>query len=418
MSIDNRPSPAAVTPLDRAKQISQALADAARMARFSTRGRSSYGGGGFKARRGAGALRIAVLASFLAFVLAPTLSSAVYYAFIASDQYVSQAKFSVTVSQIPQLDGIASVTGLASMAIVRDTQIVTNYIASRAAVEKLEARIDLRKLYSDEKFDRFARFDPKEPIEKFVRYWEKMATTSISMPAGIVDLSVRAFTPEDAQKIAQTVVEISEELINEQNDRIQHDAISSAMDELQRSTARLTAARLALEKARNDAGILDTAKTGEAINTLVMETRGKLLALQQEYATKSKLVSPAMPQMRILKERIDGLSAQIVQMEERLTGQSSTAAPTLSTSMTKFGELELERQISERLYAGAAASLEVARLLAEQKHMYINTFVHPSLPQEAKYPHRALNPLLLGLGLLGGWGLAFGLVVLVRNHMA
>ena len=418
MSIDNRPPSTALTPLDRAKQISQALADAARMARFSTRGRSTYSGGGFKARRGGGIIRLVTIATFLALVLLPTVVCSIYYAFIASDQYVSQAKFSVTVSQIPQLDSVASITGLASMAIVRDTQIVTSYISSRAAIEKLDDRIGLRSLYSDDKFDRIARFDPKDPIEKFVRYWEKMSTTSISMPAGIVELSVRAFTPEDAQKIAQTVVEISEELINEQNERIQHDAIATATEELQRSTARLTAARLALEKARNEVGILDAAKAGDSINALVTESRSKLMALQQEYNTRSKLVSTAMPQMRVLKERIDGLSAQIVQMEERLTGQSTVTSPTLATSMTRFGELELERQISERLYAGAAASLEVARLLSEQKHMYINTFVRPSRPEEPKYPRRLLTPFLIGFGLLAAWGSALGMAVLVRNHMA
>lgn len=418
MSIDSRPPQTSLRPLDRAKQISQALADAARTARFSTHGRSSYGSGGFGARRGARVLRIATIASLLLCVVLPTLANAIYYAFIASDQYVSQARFSVTVGQTPTLDGFASITGLASMAIVRDTQIVTNYIASRAAVEKLDRRIGLRALYSDPKYDRFARFDPSDPIEKFVHYWERMATTSISMPAGIVELSVRAFTPEDAKKIAQTVIEISEELINEQNERIEHDAIDTATAELQRSTARLTAARLALEKARNETGILDTAKTGESVIALVTEARSKLLTLQQEYATQSKLVSTSTPQMRVLKERIDGLSSQIAQLEERMTGRSQAGQPTLSTSITHFGELDLERQIAERLYAGAAASLEVARLLAEQKHMYVNTFVQPSLPEESKYPRRLLTPLLIGIGLLTAWGAVLGIAVLVRNNMA
>ncbi len=44
-----------------------------------------------------------------------------------------------------------------------------------------------------------------------------MSDVSIIMPAGIVDLKVRAFTPEDARAIGDSVLVISEQLINELN---------------------------------------------------------------------------------------------------------------------------------------------------------------------------------------------------------
>ena len=369
------PSPDAPSShLVRARNISLALSEAARVARFAPRAKGNFVSGGFQARRGAGVMRLAVIGSLLVCVVLPSLSSAFYYAFLASDQYVSQARFSVTVNQAPQLDTIGALTGLASAAIIRDTQIVTSYIASRAAVDALSQRIDLRRRYSDPRYDFAARSDPSMPIEKFVRYWNGMVSTSISMPAGIVELSVKAFTPDDARLIARTVIELSEELINEQNDRINHDAMTNALAELQRSSVRLANARAALEKARNESGVIDAEKSNDALNLLLTETRGKLIALQQEYATKSKLISPSMPQMRVLKERIEGLSNQIAEIEGTVTS-SKQGASSLSSTMTRLSELELEKQISERLFAGASANLEVARLLSEQKQMYINTFV-------------------------------------------
>ncbi|SON54429.1 Vi polysaccharide export inner membrane protein VexD [Hartmannibacter diazotrophicus] len=418
MSIEERRPSKAIAPLDRARNLSQALSDAARAARFSTRVGRSYGTGGFQARRGASLFRLVTMVTFMVFVVLPTLAACIYYAFIASDRYVSVAKFSVTVSTPPQLDGIATYTGLAAASIVRDTQIVTAYVVSRAAVEKLQDEIDLRSFYSKGGVDFLSRFDPDKPIEEFVRYWEGMVSTSIAMPAGIVELSVSAFSPEDAKQIADRVVAISEELINDQNDRINQDAIKSAADDLERATARLTKARLALEKARNATGILDTGKTEDTINQLLTETRGKLIDLQQQYETKKKLLSSDNPQMQIVKKQIDSVAAQIAEMESALTSKSATQEPILSQSMTEFSELELEKSIAERLYAGAAANLEAARILAEQKQMYLNTFVQPSLPQEPKYPRRALAPFLIGLGCLGAWGIVLGLATLVRNHMA
>jgi capsular polysaccharide transport system permease protein len=415
--MDPRPAGTSLAPLERAKQVSQALADAARMARFSTRRRGSYGTGGFSARRGERAIKLLLVGTFALFVAIPTAVAAIYYAFIASDQYVSEARFSVTIAQLPQVDGIASFTGLASIAVVRDTQIVTNYITSRAAVEALEKRVGLRERYSRDAYDWFARFNPTKPIEKFVRYWESKVKTSISMPAGIVNLSVRAFTPEEAQLIARTVVQISEELINEQNERIHNDAISASADELKRAAARLTSARIALERARMESGVLDTVRAADAIGKLVGETRSRLLTMQQEFTSQTRFVSADAPQMRVLAERIKAMQEQVAQLEQRLVNPAGDVSQTVSTMMTRFGELELDKQIAEKLYASAAASLEAARMLSEQRRMYLNTFVHPSLPEESREPRRVLLTVLVALAAATLWGALAGLITLVRNYM-
>jgi capsular polysaccharide transport system permease protein len=418
MSDPSNPNSRAVAALDRARRLSASLAEAARMARVAGRGRSQYSGGGFGARKGADAMRIFVALSFALCVVVPVLVSTFYFTFWASDQYVAQARFTVTNSMIPKLDGLAEVTGLAQASIVRDTQIVTNYLQSRAAVEKLDAKVGLRAAYSRAEIDYFSRFDPAKPIEKFVRYWEKMSSTSILMPGGIVDLRVYAYTPEDAKVIADAVVEMSEDLINELNQRINKDAMTNAQVEVKRAAERLTQARLTLEKVRNEEKILDATKAGESINTLITEARGVQMQLQREYSATSRVVSTSTPQLRLLKERLEGLSGQIAEMEGKLTERSGGGAPSIAQSITRFSELELERQIAERIYGGAVAALEVARVVAEQRQVYINTFVKPSTPSDAQYPRRFLMCFLIALAALSLWGALIGAIVLMRNHMA
>jgi capsular polysaccharide transport system permease protein len=353
-------------------------------------------------------------------VMIPSLSSAIYYMFIASDQYVAEAKFTVTGGKPPTSDTIGSFTGIPAMAIIQDTQIVVNYVRSRAALERLENKIDIRSLYATSQADPISRFDPSKPIEKFVRYWQHMADISITLPAGIVNLKVTAFTPEDATKITAAVLDISEALINEMNDRMNHDAVANAELELNRSSDRLTKALVALETARNDSGLLDAEKIGDALNKLIDETRSSLLLMQQEYTSQLKYVSASAPQMRALKTRIDATSGQIAELESKLTATKLTSStePTLAVSMTKFAELDLERQVAERLYAGAAASLEIARLVAENKMMYLNTFVKPVLPEEPQYPRRRLMSAGIFAGSLAIWGACCGLAMAVRNYKA
>lgn len=418
MTIEPTPAGQSVALLDRAKRVSKVLTETARIARFSTRRRGNYSSGGFAGRRGEAAFRLFTRITFVLMVALPVAAATIYYFLIASPQYISEARFSVNAAQVPQLDNIASMTGLASVAIIRDTQIVTNYITSRAAVEALEKRVGLRQRFSSETYDFWARFDPTKPIEKFVRYWDKQVGVSISMPAGIVNLSVRAFSPQDAHLIASQLIQLSEELINEQNERIFKDAIAAATEELQRSANRLTAARVALESARTDTGVLDTTRQAEATNRLITETRSQLLTMQQDYASRSRFVSTDSPQLRVLNERIKALQDQIRDLERRLTSNTPVSDPTISTMMTRFQALELEKQIAERLYAGATANLEAARILSEQRRMYLTSFVQPSLPEESLYPRPLLFSFLALVVCLAAWGALVGGATLARNYMA
>ena len=247
-----------------------------------------------------------------------------------------------------------------------------------------------------------------------------MVDVSIKMPSGIVDLKVRAFTPQDSARIADAILDISEQLVNDMNIRMNRDAVANAEQQLDRASARLLQARVALEKARNDEGLLDVNKTADALNGLITEMRGTLLQLQQQYDSQRSSVFESAPQMRNLKSRIDATTAQINELEAKLTTNASslTAKPTLAISMTKFSELDLERQIAERLYAGAVASLELARATAERKEIYVNAFVKPVAPEQSEYPRRVLFSCLIVLSSLVLWGISCGLVVLVRNHMA
>ena len=112
------------------------------------------------------------------FVPFADLLAGIYFGLVASDQYVSEAKFTVSSGAIPKMDNLGSVTGLPPILIVQDTQVVTSYIQSRAMVEQLEHTVGLRDAYGSKSIDWWARFRKDEPIEKFTDYWEKMWQSS------------------------------------------------------------------------------------------------------------------------------------------------------------------------------------------------------------------------------------------------
>jgi capsular polysaccharide transport system permease protein len=408
------------TALERLRQVSVALSDAARRRRLSTHRR----GAGYGARRGSRLARLLLLWSFALIVGAPTLVVAIYLVVFSADQFVSEAQFTVSVGLSSAKDDTAgAITGMPAQMIIQDTQVVTNFIHSRTALDKLQDMVHIRDLYADPRADWWARFDSEKPIERFVKYWGWMSEASIEMPGGVVHFKVRAFTPADAQRIAAATIDICEQLINDMNARINNDAVANAEQEMTRASQRVASALAALERARNESGIVETTKSEDALDALVKEVRLSLLTLQGQYDTHLKDLSPDAPQMQQLKSRIEVTRNQLAEIESRLTstraGQPRVPADaTIAEAMTKFGGLDLERKVAEDLYSSAAAALELAKVNAEDKMMYLKTFVAPEVPEEALYPKRWLDFLIVVGGAFGCWILVCALGVLVRNHMA
>ncbi|MGA2895924.1 MAG: lipopolysaccharide biosynthesis protein, partial [Xanthobacteraceae bacterium] len=362
-------------------------------------------------------------ALFVALVAVPDLVVCVYYGLIASDQYVSEAKFTVSSGAIPKMDGLGAVTGVPPMLIVQDTQVVTSYIGSRAMVERLEGTVGLRDAYGTSSIDWWSRFRKSKPIEKFTDYWEKMSDTSISLPSGIVTMTVRAFRPDDAKRIADAVIAQSETLINDLNERMRNDTVLASERDIQRASQDLGKARIQMETERNAEGLIDVGQTSNALNGLIAGLQTDLLKAQQQYSSELHYVTADAPQMKVLNSRIAAMQSQVVQMQAQLTSQTeqsvaATADKALSGKMTKFAELDLEERIAERRYETAAASVEAARMMSERRMLYLHEVVAPALPEDAKYPRRLLNIGMTILGSLLAWAATVGALHFVRNHMA
>jgi capsular polysaccharide transport system permease protein len=409
--------------LERAQAVSRALTDAARRARFSTRARGAYRGGSFAARPGAKLMRVLTIALFVLMVALPNLVAVLYFGLIASDQYVSEAKFTVSSGAIPKMDAVGSVTGVPPMLIVQDTQVVTSYIASRAMVEALDREIGLRAVYSAPSIDWWARFRKDKPIEKFADYWERMSSTSIAFPSGIVSLKVRAFNPEDAKRIADAVVRQSENLINDLNDRMRRDTVVASERDMQRAAQGLGRARIAMENERNAEGLIDVGETNKALTGIESELQSDLLKAEQEYQTGLRYVTADAPQMRVLKSRITAMKSQLDEMKAQFTSQdeknmSAVADKALSGKMTKFAELDLEERIAEKRYAVSVAAVEAARMMSERRMLYLHEIVAPALPEESMYPRRWLSIGMTFVASLIAWAATVGAMAFVRNHMA
>ena len=392
MSIEPIAQPVRVPAAERGQRLSETLSETARRLRFNASGRGQIPTS-HRARRKQRLARLVAVLSFFGLVAVPSLGSIIYFGFVAADQYVAEARFAVRSGAMAGLDALSSLTGMPSIQVVQDTQVVTNYIESRALVELLDEKASLRARYSVPDADFFARLNPTKPIERIVKYWNRMARARIEMPGGIVVLDIRAFRPDHAVALANAVVDASEQLVNDMNDRARRDSVATAEQEFRLAGERLSQVRAALEVTRNQEGILDAPGELKKVDTVLSALRTQKLELEQQYTVARQSVSDDAPQQRSLKTRIDAIGRQIEQVLAELTtrGGVTGSSPALSSSMTKLATLELERQIAQTQYTTAAANLERARLATQSKQIYLTTFVRPVAAEEALYPKRWLS---------------------------
>ena len=374
---------------------------------------------GTVAGEGGGWMSVFVRVSFLLVFVLPAALSTLYFTLIAAGLYSTEVRFAVRSgerSSLEQMASLGAVSSMSPLSAVQDTLVVTNFIKSRALVEQIDKELNLRQMFSRDGVDFLSAFDPDAPVEELVRFWQHHVKVGVEAGSGLVTVTVRAFTPEDALAIAKAITQHSENMANAMSSRASGDLLADTEAELARAEARLKETRGKLQALRNAEGTLDPNAAAKGLNEVLAVLRTQRAQAESQLETQSAGLSADAPQLRPLRAKVAALDAQIAQITDEMAGPEGS--DDLSATMTKFDALELDNQVAERRYAAAVAALESARLSAERQRVYVNTFVEASLPQEPTGPPRFWYALAGIAGPFFAWAGMTGLVAFLRNRFA
>lgn len=407
-----------LTSLELSKDISASLSVSARKLRFSTSSRSNlYKMVGLRPRLIDRLFNVAIIVVTVACLGIPTFGSFLYFGFLASDQYESETRFTVRSSTAALGDDqMGNIAGKPKAKIVQDTQIVVSFITSHEILQMLENDLNFNEIYGSSEIDRIARLPEDATAEELLDYWTKMVSVSVSPSSGIVTVSAKAFAPEDSQLIVRSIMEKSEVVVNQVNDRIWRDVVTTAQNNLKNATKELQQARGMLANARNDNGILSVDGSSQLITGLIGRIEAELLALQQRFDTSLSSVSSDAPQMRVLRREIESKERQIAELNSRIASSGSTSR-SLAQISTDLSQFELTLSLAESKFAASVKTLEQVQFISKQQLLYLDSFLEPRIPDEALFPRRGLwITLSMALGLVA-WGFLFGLLNLVRSRV-
>ncbi|OXI48074.1 hypothetical protein [Burkholderia aenigmatica] len=349
-------------------------------------------------------------------VLAPTIITTVYYGFVASDIYVSEARFVVrSAQQRPQMSVVGAILSGTGFSRTEDnTYPVIDYIQSRDALKELNHNNYISEKYS-KRGDFISRFHTSidDSFEALWRYYGKhIINISTDSTSGITTLQVRSYDAQDAAAINTSLLKLSEKLINRMNTRAANDTVDFARHEVENAALKAKAAAAALAAYRNNHAIFDPDRQSALRLQQITTMQAQLFSMQTQL-TQLETITPQNPQIPALKASIASLQKQIDNTSGGVAGKQDS----LSQKATDYERLQLDSQFADKQLASAMAALENSRAEAERKQLYLEELVQPNTPDTAIEPKRLRGiATVFALGLIC-WGALSLLIASVREHM-
>ncbi|BDD67242.1 capsule polysaccharide export protein [Sphingobium sp. TA15] len=352
---------------------------------------------------------------FLIAVIIPTLLATLYFGFLASDVYISESRFTVRSPEKSTPTGLGALFKSSGFANAGDeVYAAQDYVQSRDALEALNRKNAFMRAYSAPSIsvlDRFAGMGWGTTFEDLYKYYKKKVDVKYESSSSIVTLTVRAYTPQDAGRFNEQLLEMAEATVNKLNERGRQDLIRFAQREVDDAKAKSQSAALALSAYRNAAGVVDPEKQATVQIQMISKLQDELIATRTQL-TETRTVSPQNPQIEVLTARAESLSNEI----DKQLGLVAGSSKSLSSRAAQYQRVLLENQFADKQLASALASLDEARNEANRKQAYVERIVQPNVPDEPLEPRRwrgIVSTLVLGLA---AWGILSMLIAGMLEH--
>ncbi len=352
----------------------------------------------------------------LAIALVTTLLAALYWLFIASDRYVSEARVVIQRTDLPggQTMDFASLLGGANSGSRSDQLLLREHLMSVDLLTKLDARLDLRGHYSNSQRDPLSRlWFENASIEWFHRHYLSRVSVNLDEYAGVLVIQAQAYDPRMAQAIASQLVQEGEQTMN----RLAHQLAQAQVQFLEQQVAslhqRVLQTRRAVLDFQDKKGLVSPQASAESITAIVARLESQRAELQTQRSALQAYLVPQHPSIVLLNQQITAIQQQIAQEQNKL---ASAGGKTLNRTVEAFQRLEMEASFAQDVYKTALIALEKGRVEATRTLKKMSLLQAPSLPEYPLQPNRFYNLLVFAIVALLMAGVMHLLLAIVKDH--
>ena len=347
------------------------------------------------------------------FILCLWAVCAFYYAFVASDRYVTETQVYVREAResVPTLQPLSLLGG--GGGAQQDALLVREFIHSRDMLNLLESTIGLKAHFASRDWDIISRMGGAVTAEEFLTDFRSRVELNLDPESSILTIRAEGYTPEFSETFANAILREAEAFINRVGQSIAEQEIGFVQGELNRAQDALADAQNELLTFQNENRLLDPTVTTAARQDVVNTMEGELAQMQAERRTLESYLNPAAPELVALKDRIAAVLAQLDEERAKLAGSEGE---TLNETSMHYQAVQRQVQFAADLYQSTLVALEQARVEAYRKLKHLVVVQAPQRPDDALYPRAFYNLATLFIVMSLAYGIIMMVVATIREH--
>jgi len=349
-------------------------------------------------------------------IAVPMVLAILYYAVLAADRFVSEAK--ITVRQSGD-SGTADVSGLALMmagvntASREETLYLRDYIHSLDMLKHLDAKYNLRQAYAGAGLDPIYRLYSGSSQEWFHWYYRNRVEVVFDDLTSLLTVRVEGFEPEFARLVNAEILAQSERFVNEISHRLAREQMAFAEGEMLKAKQRYQAAKSTVISFQNLHKVLDPVAQAQATATLSAQLESEVAHKEAELKTLTGYLQENAPQVVLMRSQIAALKAQLDKERGKVASQDGSR---LNTLASEFQNLTLEAGFAEDAYKAALTAMETTRIEASRKLKSLVVVETPAKAEIALYPQRFYNLVTLLVALTLLYGIVRLVIATIQDH--
>jgi capsular polysaccharide transport system permease protein len=335
------------------------------------------------------------------FVFLPTLLVGYYFTVLATPMYATNSEF--VIQQAEPASGAGGLGGMfagTSMATQQDSITVQSYLASRAALVRLNEEHGFRDHFSDDSIDQIQRLSPEASNEDVFGVYKKRVKISYDPTEGILRMETIAATPKASQQFSEALIGYAEEQDDQLTRRMREDQMGGARGAYEAAEFRRSEALAEWLQIQQDTSTLDPVAEGGQIIAQVSGLESQRQQLQLSLAGKLSVSRPNQAQVDGLEAQIANLGTLIDSLRARMTTTTSEGG-SIAANNTRLRLAEENYNFQTILVQQALAATEAAQAEANRQVRYLSLGVEPIAPDEATYPRAFENTILAFLIFAG-----------------
>ena len=337
-----------------------------------------------------------------AFVLLPTFAVGWYFYMMATPMFATKSEFIIQQAEsggggAAGLGGLFQGTGMATQ---QDSTTVQSYLASRAAMLRLDNDFSFKAHFSSDNIDSIQKLDADASNEDAFKIYQDKVMISYDPTEGILRMEVIAADPETSQQFSEALISYAEEQVDQLTQRLRADQMAGARESYEAAEVRRADALREWLTLQESTQQISPRSVVEAMNAQISALEQQRQQLQLTLQERLGVRTPNEAQVGALRNQIANIEGLI---DEIRTEMTSTAGGTssLATTTTELRLAEENYTFQTLLVQQALTQMEASQIAASRQVRYLSLGVEPIAPDEATYPRAFENTALAFLIFCG-----------------